>query len=127
MPTTPYYRMARELEIIPERRKTAYPICVADWKYIKEKIGSIKEILNFFGTIGSAAIGAAIGGFIAFLSADFSSDTKKIICITSIIIVFILGLAAFIVGIKQRDLQKERAQDVKRFMDKIEEDFILEE
>jgi len=120
MPTETTYRIASELEIIPQQTKRAYPILVTEWNHIKERIGSIKENINVFSSIGSAFIGAAAAGLISLFSGDYSSETKRIICIASIIVSLFLGTAAFFIGKKQQELQKERAQDVKMYMEQIE-------
>lgn len=121
MPPDTTYKVASETEIIPPQTKRAYMILVTEWNHIKEKVGSIKESLNIFSSLGSALIGAAAAGLITLASGDFSTPNKRIICVASIIVSFIFGLAAFYVGRKQVDLQKERARDIKSYMEQIEE------
>jgi hypothetical protein len=118
------YKISSDLEIVPERPRKGYPICIEDWNYIKEKIGSIKCNLNFYSNIGSTFIGTAIGGLIAFLSGGITSGINQTNCIAAIIVAFVLGSAAYFIGWKQQGLQEERAKDIKNYMEKIDQKFI---
>jgi len=120
MPQESAYKIATELELIPEQTKKAYPIVVKDWIFIKDRVIHLKENVSIYSTLGSAFLGAGFAGILSLLSGEYSSPSKHVICIAFVIVAIILGVAGLFFGKKQQDLQRDRAHDISDFMDSIE-------
>jgi len=70
MSTDPSFKMSQDYELIPPKKKRAYPILVEEWVHLKTRIKGIRDNANFYHTAGSIIMGVA--GFAFFLALNFN-------------------------------------------------------
>jgi hypothetical protein len=129
----PSFKMSQDYEIIPPKKKRAYPILVEEWIYLKKKISSIRDDANLYHTMGSVLLGVAGSALTTALTLDLpksqGGQTAMPIIISWFIFVSSLvcgGLSLFF-GRNQRQVQKAAASEVIQQMDLIEQRYDTEE
>lgn len=117
------YKFSQEYELIPPQKQRSYPISITEWNLIKKKISEVKDGANFWHTLGSILIGAAISTLIAALINDFKTEKLLWTCWFAFLVTFISGALAFYFGNAHRQTQNKSKEDVIDFMATIEERF----
>lgn len=117
------YKFSQDYELIPPQKQRSYPISTTEWNLIKKKIGEVKDSANFWHTLGSILIGAAISTLIAALINDFKTEKLLWTCWAAFCVTGIGGALSFYFGKEQRQTQNKSKEDVIDFMTIIEERF----
>ena len=117
------YKFSQDYELIPPQKQRSYPISTTEWTLIKKKISEVKDGANFWHTIGSILIGAAISTLITALINDFKTEKLLWTCWAAFFVTGISGSFAFYFGKEQRQTQNKSKEDVIDFMTIIEERF----
>lgn len=117
------YKFSQDYELIPPQKQRLYPISTTEWNLIKKKIGEVKDSANFWHTLGSILIGAAISTLIAALINDFKTEKLLWTCWAAFCVTGIGGALSFYFGKEQRQTQNKSKEDVIDFMTIIEERF----
>lgn len=129
----PTFKMSQDYELIPPKKKRAYPILVEEWEHLKKKIGNIRDDANLYHTVGSILLGIAGSAFVTALTLDLPKVNEDQIALPIIIAWFIFlsslicgGLSLFF-GHNQRQVQKASATEVIQQMSLIEKRYEAEE
>jgi len=127
MADEPTFKMSQDYELIPPKKRRAYPILVEEWNYLKEKIRKIRDNANFYQTIGSVLLGVAGSALVTALTLDLpkpegSNATPLPILIAwfAFVTALICGGLALYFGKAQRDVQTSSAKEVIEHMELIE-------
>jgi hypothetical protein len=129
----PSFKMSQDYELIPPKKKRAYPILVEEWNYLKNKISAIRDDANLYHTIGSILLGVAGSAITTALTLDLPKSPEGQTAMPIIISWFISasslvcgGLSLFF-GHNQRQVQKASASEVIQQMGLIEQRYETEE
>ncbi len=117
------YKFSQDYELIPPQKQRSYPISTSEWNLIKKKISEVKDNFNFWQTLGSLLIGAAISTLITVLINDFKSDKNLWICWGVLLVTAISGSLSYYFGFIYQKIQNKSKDDVIDFMSIIEERF----
>jgi len=117
------YKFSQDYELVPPQKQRSYPITTTEWNLIKKKIGEVKDSANFWHTLGSILIGAAISILIAALINDFKTEKLLWTCWSAFFVTGIGGVLSFYFGREQRQTQNKSKEDVIDFMAIVEERF----
>lgn len=117
------YKFSQDYELIPPQKQRSYPISTNEWSLIKKKISDVKDGANFWHTLGSILIGAAISTLITALINDFKTEKLLWTCWFAFFVTGISGALSFYFGNSHRQIQNKSKEDVIDFMTTIEERF----
>lgn len=117
------YKFSQDYELIPPQKQRSYPISTTEWNLIKKKILEVKDGANFWHTLGSILIGAAISTLITAIINDFKTEKLLWICWSAVFVTGVSGALAFFFGNAHRQTQNKSKDDVIEFMAIIEERF----
>lgn len=120
------YKFSQDYELIQPQKQRSYPISTTEWNLIKKNVGEVKDSSNFWHTIGSILIGAAISTLITALISDFKTEKHTWICWTAFSLSALGGILSFYFGKEQRKIQNKSKEDVIAFMNTIEERFRIQ-
>lgn len=117
------YKFSQDYELITPQKQRSYPISTSEWNLIKKKISEVRDNFNFWQTLGSILIGAAISTLVTLLINDFKSAKNILICWGLFLVSVISGSLSFYFGFLYQKIQNISKQDVIGFMVIIEERF----
>lgn len=126
------FKISQDYELIPPKKKRAYPILVEEWQYLKKRISAIRDDANLYHTIGSILLGVAGSALIAALTLDLpkgqGGQTAMPIIISWFIFVssLVCGCLSLFFGHNQRQVQKTSASEVIEQMGLIEQRYETE-
>lgn len=118
------FEVSQGLEVLRPKSGKAYPIPCSEWNLLKSKIEKATDEPWLFHSLGSALLGMALSAAFPLLTSAFSlpeqqrsfEQTIAVFVVTSV-----LGLAFLYLSHRQRQVARERNQDVLAQMQIIEE------
>ncbi|EPJ7186863.1 hypothetical protein N1Z88_003638 [Citrobacter amalonaticus] len=132
MSTDPSFKMSQDYELIPPKKKRAYPILVEEWVHLKTRIKGIRDNANFYHTAGSIIMGVAGSALVAALTLNLPNEADGRMAFPLIIAWFIFvssiicGALCLFFAYHQREAQKTSAGDIITQMELIEQRYEVE-
>jgi len=132
MSEDPSFKMSQDYELVPPKKKRAYPILVEEWESLKRRIAAIDVDVNMYHTIGSLLLGVSGSALLAAISLGnlTASDGKlqwtPALCWLMFVATLICGALALFFGRDQRAAQKAKAGNVLEQMELIEKRYVEE-
>ncbi len=127
MSDTGSFQIAQGYNVIPPRSGAAYPIPCSEWDRLKSQISAIKTSFDWYHTIGSILIGAAISTLISILCGAFPSPASaphpKIIAWAVVAVTGISGGACLYFAHECKIISSKLAREVVAQMELIESRF----
>lgn len=117
------FNVSQELEIIPIQKGKAYPIGVKEWKFIKEKVGAIKIVVNHFHSIGFLLLGASASCIITIIATEFKEDFSRYFAWAFFAVSLIGGLLSLFFARDKHKQESAKPKEIVSQMDLIESRF----
>lgn len=131
MSDTASFQIAQGYNVIPPRSGAAYPIPCSEWDRLKSQISGIKTSFDWYHTIASILIGAAISTLISIFCGAFpspaSSPHPKIIAWAVVSVTGISGGLSLYFALQCKIISAKLAREVVAQMELIESRFTCEE
>lgn len=117
------YSISQDYEIIQPKKGKVYPILIQEWLFIKTKVGEIKIKINFYHTLGSILIGAALSFLATNLATEFKNVNTETVCWGIFVVALICGSLCFVFGETKRKEVNSKPNFIIDQMDLIETRF----
>lgn len=128
----PSFKMSQDYELIPPKKKRAYPILVEEWEYLKARILAIRDDANLYHTLGSVLLGVSGSALVAAVTLDLPRSSGGQLAMPVIFAWFMFasslicgGLSLFF-GKAQRQVERASASEVVQQMGLIEKRYEVE-
>ncbi len=122
--------IAQKMDMLSPIHAKGYPISCREWNFMKSKVETIREDVNWFHTIGSALLGAAIPTLLSLITGVIPWRDESGNCTTIWIVscsVFAVTISISIVCLlfaqKQKEITSWKSRDVLNLMKNIEDRF----
>ena len=120
------FQMSQGYDVIPPNPGRAYPILCGEWEYLKTQIKGIKTKFDWYYTIGSLLLGAAISTLIAILTGAFSQENSAnpqslIIAWAVVVATGLIGIISLYFANESRKIAEKKADEVITQMELIEQ------